>query len=271
MATKHKLQRHFEKVFGRIEKRLRFVMSALVMTGVLLGSTLFYFDMFWLFVPLLFFASYIFTYFSVLEDIERSEWIMLFMMPVLFTVSFYLFYFLFPVRWLARVPFMFIYGCSLYAILLTSNIFNVGVGKSLQLYRAAFSVNYFYQTLITFLLFNVLFSFKQNFVVNGAAVFFIVLPMSLQLLWSVRLKTNIDRQTINYSFLVAVIVTQITMLFSFVPVKSTIFALFLTACYYCLTGLLYHYLDNKLFRQTIREYIFVASFVSVIVLLTIQW
>lgn len=192
-------------------------------------------------------------------------------MPVMFTITCYLFYFLFPVRWLTRVPFLVIYGCSMYAVLLTSNIFNVGVGKSLQLYRAAFSVNYFYQTLIMFLLFIVIFSFKQIFFINGVLVFLMVFPLSMQLLWSVKPKTSIDPKITTYSTLISLVISQLAIALSFMPVKSTIMALFLTACYYSLSGLFYNYLDEKLFRQTVREYIFVLGFVSVILLLSMQW
>ena len=143
MANKS-IRKQIEKTFGQMEKRIRLVAAAIIMTALMVVSTFFFFDLFWVFIPVLSIAAYICTYLAVLEDIDNIEWSMLFLMPVLFTVSFYVFYFLFPVRWITRVPFMFMYGCSLYAILLTSNIFNVGVGKSLQLYRAAFSVNYFY-------------------------------------------------------------------------------------------------------------------------------
>ncbi len=237
----------------------------------LMGASFFFFDAFWIFIPILFIASYIFTFFSVLEDIEKVEWAMLFLMPVLFTITCYLFYFLFPVRWLTRVPFLISYGVSMYAIFLTSNIFNVGVGKSLQLYRAAFSVNYFYQTLILFLLLIVIFSFKQMFIINGLLIFITTLPLSMQLLWSVKPKTTLDRHIFTYSLLISAILMQLGIALSFVPVKSTILGLFLTACYYSLTGLFHNYLDQKLFSQTIREYLFVIGFVSLIFLLSIQW
>ncbi len=271
MAQQKSFRKQIERTFGQMEKRIRLVAAALIMTALMVVSTFFFFDLFWLFIPVLSVAAYICTYLAVLEDIDNIEWSMLFLMPVLFTVSFYVFYFLFPVRWITRVPFMFMYGCSLYAILLTSNIFNIGVGKSLQLYRAAFSVNYFYQTIITFLLFNVLFSFKQNFLINALVCFLITLPLCFQLLWTVRLKTYIEPQVRNYSVFISLVIAELVLLISFIPVKSTIFALFLTACYYTLTGLIYNYIDNKLFKQTIREYVFVAGFVTLIVLLSIQW
>ena len=90
---------------------------------------------------------------------------------------FLLFYFLFPTRWITRIPFIIFYSISVYAMFLVSNIFNVGVEKSLQLYRAAFSVNYFYQSLMVFLFANLILSLKLNFFLGG------LLFLSLDRLW----------------------------------------------------------------------------------------
>src|SRR5690348_13050847 len=211
---------YFTKLFLRIGKRLRFVTGTLLMSALMLFSTFFYFDYAWIFVILFIFLGYFVTYFAVLEGIEKAEWIMLFLMPVLFAVSFYIFYFLFPVRWLTRVPFIAIFAFSMYALLLTSNIFNVGVEKSLQLYRAAFSVNYFLQTLLIFLLMNVVFSFRFAFYLNGLAVFVAIFPLALQLLWSVKPKITIDRTVTLYAFLISFVLMEVATLLSFLPLKT---------------------------------------------------
>lgn len=256
---------------AQIERRIRFVVSALLMTFIMFIATFFFFDKAFYFIPLFLIVSYSVTYFSILQGIEEHEWLLLFLMPLLFTTAFYLFYLLFPVRWLTRLPFVFIYGFSFYAILLTSNIFNVGVEKSLQLYRAAFSVNFFYQTLVMFITSNVIFALRLNPLINGLLIFIVTFLLSLQLLWSVRPKKHIERQLVNYSLLVSFFIVQLGIVLSFVPVKLSVTALFITAAYYSLCGLLYHYLEQKLFAQTIREYIFVICFVAIITLLSLQW
>ncbi|QQG44138.1 MAG: hypothetical protein HYW86_04745 [Candidatus Roizmanbacteria bacterium] len=259
------------KSSNKIEKRIRFVLSSGLITLVMMLSTFFFFDKALYFIPLFIVVTYLLTYFSILQGIEKTEWLMLFIMPILLTLSFYLFYFLFPVRWITRLPFMAIFVFSLYALLLCSNIFNVGVEKSLQLYRAAFSVNYFYQTLVIFLMSNVILSFRLNPFVNGLLIFIIVFFLALQLLWSVKPKINLERTTINYAFFISIIMFQIAILLSFIPIKLSIFALFITAVYYSLCGLIYHYLEQKLFSQTIREYLIVIGFVFAIALLSLQW
>ena len=148
----------FNKRALKISKRFRFVISAMIMSVIMLISTTFYFDKALFFIPILITFSYFLTYFSLLEGIEKLEWFTLFFMEVFVSVAFYLVFFLLPSRWVTRLPFVTFYAISLYAMLLCSNIFNVGVEKSLQLYRAAFSVNFFYQSIILFLTLNAVFS-----------------------------------------------------------------------------------------------------------------
>jgi len=266
-----KLNSFFEKKFRRIEKRLRFAVAVIFLSLLMTFSTFFYFDKALIFIPLLTVATYFFTYFSLLEDIKKIEWIMLFLMPLFLTIVFYLFYFLFPGRWLTRLPFIIFYAISIYAILLTSNIFNVGVEKNLSLYRAAFSVNFFYQTIILFFIFNILFSFRQGFLINGMVSFLVIFLFSLQLLWSVHLKKKIEKEIINYSLFLALLVSEVVMVFSFLPVPITVFSLLPTGVYYSLAGLIYNFIDKRLFFQTVREFLIVLGFILIIVFLSIQW
>lgn len=255
----------------RIEKRFRFVISVLTMTFLMLVSTFFFFDLAWLFIPLFVLIAYILVFYSILEGVEKIEWLTLFLMPVIFTISFYLFYFLFPVRWLTRIPFIAMYAVSFYALLLTSNIFNVGVEKNLQLYRAAFSVNYFFQTLATFLFFNILFSLRLNFLLNGLGVGVMVFPLALQFLWTIKLDLALESQVLLHAGFIALLLAELAVIISFVPLRTSIAALFLSAGYYSFTGLTTAYLDNRLFRNTVREYLFVLGFVLIMAVLTLNW
>lgn len=255
----------------RVEKRFRFVISTLALTFFMLFSTFFFFDKAWIFIPLFVLLVYAFGFFSILEGLEEIEWIMLFLMPLIFTIAFYLFYYLFPVRWLTRLPFIALFAVSIYALLLTSNIFNVGVEKSLQLYRAAFSVNYFYQTVIAFLIFNILFSLRANFLFNSLGVGIVVFPLILQLLWSVKLNLFIERNLVFYAIFLSAILAQLALIVSFVPLRTSITALLLTAAYYSFAGLTVAHLDERLFKNTVREYVIVLAAVLIIGLLTLNW
>ncbi|MCX7996607.1 MAG: hypothetical protein N2691_02485 [Patescibacteria group bacterium] len=255
----------------RMPRRFRFVISSVSLTILLILATFIDFAQVGYVLPALLIAVYFFTWFAILEGINKTELLVLFIMPIFFTLFAYFFYFLFPVRWLTRLPLIVIYGSSIYAILLTSNIFNVGVEKNIQLYRAAFSVNYLYQTFVVFLGTEVLMSFRLPFYLMALSIFFILYPLALQLLWSVRPQPHLEKTVLFRAFILAILVVQISIPYMFLPLRTTMFSLLVTASYYCLGGLLYHALDNKLFKQTIREYVFVMVFVFVIILLTIPW
>lgn len=261
----------FEKKASKIDKRLRLVISVLILGLVMLISTFFNFDKAIFFIPTFIITTYFLSYFSFLEGIKKIGWFGLFLMPELITLFFYLFYFLFPGRWLTRLPFIFIYEISIYAILLCANIFNVGIEKNLQLYRAAFSINFFYQALISFMFYNVLLSFKYNFIVNMIGAGIGSLLLSLQLFWTIRLNKYLERDVLIYSLFITLLMAEIALFVSFAPLRIPIYALFLTAVYYSLTGIIYHHIDQKLFKETIREYASVFIFVFVITLLSLSW
>ncbi len=256
---------------SKVETRIRFVFSTILLTILMAIATFFTFEYALIFLSVFLLLNYLLCYFALLEGIEDIEWFTLFLMPLALTIAFYLFYFLFPVRWLTRLPFIVMYGISTYAVLLCANIFNVGVEKSIQLYRAAFSVNFLYQMVISFLLFNALLSFKMNFFLNALLVGVIGFLLSFQLIWSVKLELKVERATLIFSLLIALILAEVALLGSFMPLKSTIFALFLTSSYYSLSGLIHSFLDQRLFKETIREYVVVWIAVIVITILSLRW
>ncbi len=261
----------FQKKALKIEKRLRFVFSAVFLTIMMLISTFFPFDYSIFFIALFIILAFILTYFSLLEGVEKIELFTLFFMPIILTVSFYLVYFLFPIRWITRLPFVLIYGISIYAVLLCSNIFNVGVEKSLQLYRAAFSINYFYQMVVIFFLLNTLFSFKLNFFLNALAIAIIAFLFGIQLVWTVKLNLYLDRNIKFLGLFIAIVLSEIAIIGSFVPLKASVFALLLTSSYYSLAGLVYNFVDQRLFKETVREFVVVWLIVLAITLLSISW
>lgn len=260
-----------KKKFLQIEKRLRFVISSFVITLIFLISTFFFFDKAIIFVPTLIITSYFLTYFSILEEIEKIEWLTLFLPQILFVVALYFFYFLFPGRWLTRAPIVIFLAISYYAISLSSNIFNVGVEKSLQLYRPAFSISFLYQLITFFLFLQVIFSFHFSFLLNGFFVGLFSFILSVYFFWTRDLQPAITKEMIKYGFFVALILVEITTLFSFVPINYSILSLFLVSNYYVITGLIHNYLSKSFYKETIREYLIVLVITSLMMLLSIQY
>lgn len=245
--------------------------SVIALSFLMLFTTFFYFDKALIFIPLLFISTFVFTYFALLEEIEKIDWFGLFFMPVSITIFLYIFFYLFPGRWLTRIPFIVVYSISIYAALLCANIFNVGVEKNLQLYRAAFSINFFYQTFLAFIIFNILFSLKEFFLINMAVVGGASFFLSLHLFWTIKLDRHLTKEVVYYALFVVIFLAELTLFVSFIPLRSTIGALFLSASYYSLGGVIYNHIDQKLFKETVREYVFVWIFVLIIMILSLSW
>ncbi len=259
------------KTFSPIGKRRRFIISTIILTFLYALSTLFSFEEMYVFVPLIILAVYVCTAFSILEGLSKHEWIMLFIHPIYFSVVWYLFYFFVPQRWLTRLPFLAIYVVSTYAILLSQNIFNVGVSKSLQLFRAAFSVNYLYLTIGAFLSTSLIVSLRLNFIFNALLIFVCMYPLVLHMLWSVEPRDYVSKQVSAYGFIISAVIAEAALILSFLPINQSIFALVVTCLFYSLTGTFQIYLQGSLFKERLREFIFVAIFACSILFLTVKW
>lgn len=266
-----RLYNRLTKIFVKVEKRQRFIISTTLLAILYTAATFFSFEEIYIYVPLIFIAVYFLTFFSILEGLTRHEWIMLFIHPIYFSIVFYLFYFFVPQRWLTRLPFLTIYIISTYAILLSQNIFNVGVTKSLQLFRAAFSVNYLFLTIGSFLAYSLIISLRLHFAYNLLLVFFASFPLVLQFLWSIEPKDYITGVIIRYSLIISLLLGEASVLLSFMPVNQAIFALVLTSVFYSLTGLFQIHIQGALFRERIREYVFVLGFALIVLVLTLNW
>jgi hypothetical protein len=258
-------------ILSKIGKRQRFIIASIILTLSVLLSSFSTIDFAWAYFTIILLISFLVSFIAIPIGLNKTERIMLFMLPVYFTFALDLFFFFLPSRWLTRLPFIVIYGISTYAILLSANILNVGSQKSIQLLRAAFSVNFLYLTLSSFLIFNLILSFKLNFFLNFLAVLVVLFPLTLQFIWSVNPKTTLDRISILYAMILSLIVAEVALVFSFLPIRATVFSLLLTACLYSLNGLFYAFLEERLFKERIREFLFVLGFVFVIILLSIRW
>jgi hypothetical protein len=154
-------------------------------------------------------------------------------------------------------------------ILLSQNIFNVGVTKSLQLFRAAFSINYFFLTITAFIAYSLIVSLRMNFLFNFLCVWLVTWPLTTHFLWTVEPKDHLDPVTVGQGFFIGILIAEIATVMSFMPVNQSIFALVLTAGFYSLSGLFQVYLQNVLFKERIREYIIVLVFVAAIFILSL--
>ena len=95
--------------------------------------------------------------------------------------------------------------------------------------------------------------------------------IAMHLFWSIKLELYFEKRLLSYAFFVGFILFETAILTSFVPLQSSVMALLLSTVFYCIGGLTYLYLDERLFKETVREYIIVLGFVVVLTVFTLVW
>lgn len=261
-----------KKIFSfKLSKRQQFVMAVLLLAAGLIATQLTSIEKRGEMVVGLGLASFILSIIVLREDLKGIEYLTLTILPTMFTVAVAFFYFLLPVRWLTRLPTAFLYAFGMYAILLTENIYNVAAERSIQLLRAAHSVGFLITLVTVFLLFDTVLSFHLNPFLNLLLVFVISFPLVLQSLWSIVLENKLSSEVLQGSLVASLSFSQIAYILSFWPINTTIFSLFLTTIFYCLTGILREKLIDRLFPKTLREFLGVVLITFIVVLLTTRW
>lgn len=261
----------FKNVLYFLDKRERFAVQTLLLTAGVLTTQLIWQDIRFYIVIILSAFSYILTYWSLKEDIKGIEKILLFILPVFFTASLSLFYFLLPSRWIIRLATTAVFAVGSYAILLIENIYNVASLRSIQLLRAAQSVGLLITLAVIFLSANIIYSLRINFAINFILVFVISFCLSLQSLWSINLDKILNRKLLLFSFLVGLSLGELSLALSFWPIQNASFSLLLAATFYALISVIQQYFSERLFFNVIREYIIVFIFTFILTFLTTKW
>lgn len=262
---------YFQKIYRFLDKRQRFALQTIILTAGVLLSQLIWDDFRFYLVIALALLSYILTSWSLTEDVKGAEWVLLFILPVLFTTSLSMFYFLLPSRWIVRLTMTVIFAVGTYAILLVENIYNVAAERSIGLLRAAQSVGLLATLIIIFLLSNIIYSLRLNYFYNVMMIAVISFVLSLQSLWSVKLEAKLDRVFLLYAFIISLGVGELALSLAFWPVDIALYSLLLTAGYYSLTGIIQQYFAERLFGNVTREYLTVFIFILLLTFFTTKW
>lgn len=223
------------------------------------------------------------------QDFSGIEWLTLPILPAFLAIGSALVYPLLPDRlesllWLnlspdtsllfgllVRMIFFLVFIITYYAALLTSNIFNVAAVRSIQLLRVAHSIGFLLTVANALFFYIVISSLHLPSMLIFIAVFAISLPLSFQAIWNVNLEPKIGENVRNYSLLVGLVLGEIAWALSFWPVTVSIFALFLTAIFYELVGIIQYQLGERLNPRIANEFIIVAVVVFLLTLFVTQW
>ncbi len=273
----HKAIENIKKRFKRwdrtqpFSKRQQFVIITAILTGTMMMTQMVSLDFRYPMVLVLALVSYFLCAFALRDDLKGHEWITLLTLPSLFTAAVAVFYFLLPTRWLTRLPIAVLYAIGMYALLLTENIYNVAVARTIALLRAAHSVGFLLTLTTYFLLVQTILAYRFPAGVNAILVGVVSYPLTMQILWAITLENGIGKSVKDLSLIVALVSMEIALIFSLWPVRTTLLALFLTTSFYGLVGMAQQYLSERLYMRTVWEFFGVVLIVLGILLLTVNW
>lgn len=208
----------------------------------------------------------VFLFLILRKDIARFfSYLPVFILPFLYTISFSLFYLLFPSRFFLKIIITIIYAFGLYSLFLTQNILVVSSNKTINLLRSARIVLFIITQIILFFLLNVIFLARFPIYIMPVFVFVAVFILNFQSLWFYRTNKSQVRDVFLYSFFLAFIMSEMSFIITVWPVNSTIYSIFLTGIFYVFSGMSHAWVEGRLFKGVLWEYIWVA-FLSLLIL-----
>jgi hypothetical protein len=254
-----------------MRRREKFVIASILLSLGLLGVQFVPLDFRYLAVLGLAVSSYFISAWALSDDLRRFEWATILPFPTLYASAIGLFYFLLPENIVSRFTVLGVFGIGMYALFLTSNIFSVAKGRTIQLLHAAHAVGLLF-TLITSLFFtNTIFSLRLPFYLNGLLVGVTHFPLIMMSLWSVELEQRISKDVITFSLVTTLILIEISIILSFFPISIWNYSLLIMSLMYIALGILHNFLRGILFENTMREYSLVAVFIGLVFALIFPW
>lgn len=248
-----------------LNKRQKFVLAVLILSAGVFFSEYFTGLKLLVISLVLAFATDILLLLILKKDIRRTFFGPILILPFFFTLAFPFFYALVPERLLSRLIITIIYAFGLYSLFLTQNIFAVSGIRTINLLRSARIVAFVITLLVFYFLVNFIFSLRLPVLLTPIAIFPIAYLMNIQSLWTYTLDTAQIKAISFFSLVISVCILQLSFVLILWPVNASIYSLFLTGIFYTYSGLCHAWLERRLFKGILWEYIWVG-FISVLFL-----
>ncbi len=207
----------------------------------------------------------LFVFWAIRRDLKNNFYPQVFILPFLYSLACALFYFLVPARFITRIAMTTFYAIGLYSLFLSVNIFIVSSFRTIALLSSARTVSFVITLVSYFFLSNVVFSLRLNVLITLALIFCFTFALVLYSLWTHTLDSNLFLK-LNWLLLLSIALVEVSLVLWFWPSSPTIVALFLTGMYYIFIGLSQNWIDRRLFKSVMWEYVWVAVIVLIVFL-----
>ncbi len=192
--------------------------------------------------------------------------------PVYFTAIVAIFRFLFSQNIFWEIGIMLLFVVGLYSLFLLENVFLVTLThKTVPLYRAAVTVGFLLTLVSAFLAYDIVFSFRMGPWLNSAWILITSFPLLFHFFWFVNLSPSEQKKYWPSSVIFSFILGQVGVSMSFWPANTAKTALYLASLFYVFGGLAQAKAHEKLFKNTIREFIWVGLGIFVALILVTRW
>lgn len=196
-------------------------------------------------------------------------------LPVGFFIGFGLFSALLPLNTLSSLILSVFFGLFCYVIFLTENVFMVAIGyRTPPLYRAAYTVSLILLLLVSFFLFDSLFSFNFPYWLNFLLVFVVSTAMFFYQFWAVTIELSDDGKNKNiwsYTMIPALLMAELAMAFSFWPVGIFKGSIYLVSIIYVLSGLLQADIRERLFKRIWVTHLWIGIAIVTAIIVMTRW
>ncbi len=252
-----------------MRRREKFVLASILLSLGLLAVQ--YVSLDWRYVGVILFTllAYFISAWALSDDLQKFEWVTILPLPALYACAVGAFYFLLPTSLLSRFFDLLLFGVGMYALYLTANIYSVAKGRTIQLLHAAHAIGLLFTLMTSLLFLNTIFSQHLWFIFNGVLVGLLHFPLIFLFLWSVNLEPRVDKQLLSLAFFLTLILIELAIIFSFLPLSVWNTALLIMTFLYIGLGILQSHIQNRLFKSTLTEYSILAAFTAVIFILLV--
>jgi hypothetical protein len=254
-----------------MRRREKFVIAATISTLGLIGVQYTFLEFRYIAIAVFVVFSYIISTWALSDDLQSHERVTIIPFPVLYAAAVSLFYFLLPESIISQGIIVILFGIGMYALFLTSNIFSVAKGRTIQLVHAANAISGIFGVLISLLFSNTIFSLRLPFYFNTLFIGLVHFPLIFMLLWSVNLENKIDKEIVGFSLVLTLVLMELALILSFFPLGIWFYSLFIMSFFYIGIGLMQSFIKGRLFVRTLVEYSLVALFVGIMFLVVVPF
>lgn len=164
-----------------------------------------------------------------------------------------------------------VFAFGFYAILLVQNIYVISVARSIKLLQAAKTIGFLLSVASAFSLYYILYSLHTLLPFLAIGIFVISFLLALSVIWSVALKDFIGKTELIHSAILALVLSEIGVFIAFWPVSIAFAAIFLTGNFYTFVGLSQQWLENRLFKRVLWEFIWVVVILCLMLFVAARW